>query len=81
MKHNKYRITLWVGGTPFSKGCKTVGDVIHALEAAVGKPMDERQQRAVIGMAVALYMDGRTAECDLTSDNAPMRVSLAYIAA
>lgn len=81
MKHNKYRITLWVGDTPFSKGCRTIGDVIRALEAAVGKPMNERQQRAVIGMATALFMDNRNAECDLTSDKAPMRVTLAYIAA
>lgn len=78
MARNKYSLTLWVGSTPFTKGCRTIGEVIDAPEAATGRPMDARQQRAVIGIATALYMDNRNAECDLTSAKAPMRVTLAY---
>lgn len=78
MRKDRFRITLWVGDTPFSKACRTIGEAIDALEAAVGRPMDQRQQKAIIGMAVALIMDNRSAECDLTSSKAPMRVTLAY---
>lgn len=78
MKKPRFLITLWVGSTPFSKACKTIGEAIDALEAAVGRPMDRRQYHAVMGMAVALIMDGKSAECDLTSPKAPMRVTLAY---
>lgn len=78
MKKDRFRITLWIGNTPFSKGCKTIGEAIDALEAAVGRPMDQRQFKAVLRIATSLMLDNKTAECDLTSSKAPMRVTLAY---
>lgn len=78
MRKDRFRITLWLGATPFSKACRTIGEVVGALENALGRPMDQRQYKAIISMAVALVMDNRSAECDLTSPKAPMRVTLAY---
>ena len=78
MKKDRFLITLWIGNTPFSKGCRNIGEVADALEAAVGRPMNYQQFKAILLIGAKMVSGNKTAECDLTSAKAPMRVTLAY---
>lgn len=77
----QFRVTLWLHNQPFHCFCRTMPDVLDALEKAIGRDLSYEQRSALIGVMVEMRMRETTVECSLTAEDRQMHVSLAYMAA